>query len=1136
MACSSCSQPLPAGARFCPFCGQQVESETDEERRVLTVLFADVVGFTAWSEHLDPERVKRLIDGTFERLVATVGEFGGSVDKSLGDGLLVLFGAPVAHEDDPERALRAAIQMHASVVELNREHSDLPAPIELRVGVNTGEVLLGTVAGTGDYTAVGDVVNVAARLQTLAPPGAIYLGDSAAAQAGDSVLVELVDDIEVRGREQTERVWRVLGQRTVSVTPTTRVDHPFVGRETQLALFDSLLDMVARGRSAVLAVSGEAGSGKTRLIAEALHARGPREFVVFEGVCAPFGENNVWAPIASALFRRLGLDSNEQPGPLRESIRAKGIELYRFEHDDPRLDRFVEGGMHLLGHPSMLDQLAPADAREALFRLVVEGIRRRSLQGPVVVWIDDLQWADQLLIDLLNRIARSLADRPLLVVTAQRDDVQLDWPPAADEPLSVRMPLDPLGRTDADELARSILGAEMTEVRASQIHERSGGNPLFLIELAELAGEQPDSMELPGSLRALIAARVDRLDPGPRSVIDNASVLGASGFVSALGMFGSQLGTGFDPSDLETLAEAGLLEVEGDWWRFRSDVVREVAYQTLTKTARAQRHAGTAAVLVELPGVVPDHAAHHAATAAELVREIGPVDGVLPSIFPQAIQLLLQAAHRSIDVGAFARARRLATRALDLGPEDPAIVRELWLLRAEAGLERRQLEDARDDASHALTAAIEAGDVCHEAIARRLLGVAAQMDGDLESARIELASSVQLLRDLGDDIELATSLSDAGFTEVFGGSLTVADARLAEAEELFSRLGDRRRHAWVRQHQAWSAFLSGDTALARARLEVASEVFEELGDESGMSWALGLLAYVHFMERDLDTASELALRVRSISHDEGQNWAPAMMDSLLASIRLWRGDFAGAYELSRRSTIAFRELGDRFGLVQALAPMMRALVALGRAEEAQQAMEEAVAVSEFFGDLAMPNMAAAGTAAHLGLGQRGVHLGEEAVERIARMGADGSEPRITLALLLCQADRAEDAVTALLDVNVLTPYFYAVEALALALIGDGDGAIRSADVVAADPGASYLDRVIAEVAAGATLARCGDTDGAAERLSLARDTADEVRDVVAHNLVANVVSATIGPSVHPSELDLAPGWRSVVDALASPAP
>ena len=1007
MQCTSCSQPLPVDARFCSFCGQQVETHSDEARRVVTVLFADVVGFTAWSEHLDPERVKRLIDATFERLVAVVDEFGGAVDKLLGDGLLALFGAPVAHEDDPARALRAALEMHASLAEFNSEHDDLPAPIQLRVGVNTGEVLVGTVSGTGDYTAMGDVVNVAARLQVLAPAGEVYVGDAAARLAGDSLLLEVVDEIEVRGREQAERVWRLLGRRAVSTTPLTRHDRPFVGRESQRALLDSLLDMAAAGRSAVVAVSGEAGSGKTRLVNEVLDARDPREFSFVAGVCAPFGERNVWAPIAGALFRRLGLDPAIPAEELREMIRDKGVDLYRFERDEPRLDAFVEASMHLLGHPSDLDRMAPADSREALFRLVVEGIRRRSLGRPVVVWIDDLQWADPILIELLHRITRSLADRPLLVITAQRDEVQLDWPPSEDLPLTVRMPLDPLGHEEADQLVRSILGDAATDPLVAGLHERSGGNPLFLVELAEMEGEEPGSTDLPGSLRALIASRLDRLEPGPRAVLDNAAVLGTTSFVDALEMFGAEMGQQFDLSDLGVLVDAGLLEVEDGWWRFRSDVVRDVAYQTLTKTVRAQRHAGTAAVMNGLPGVAADHVAHHAATAAELVAEIGPVQGVLPSIRPFAVDLLVQSVRRSLDVGAFNSARRYATRALNLEPEDPSVARELLLLRARASSERRELPVARTDAQEALTLAEEAGDRRHEAIAHRLLGVVAQMDGDLVLARTELATSIELLRELGDESELATSLSDAGLSELFGGSLKAAERHLAEAEELVVRLDDRRGHAWVRQHQAWVAFLSGDTVSARERLEVANEVFEELDDQAGISWALGLLAYVHFMERDLESAEELAVRVRDMSRDGGENWAPAMMNSLLASIKLWRGDFAGAEEKSRRSLHAFREMSDRFGIVQALAPRMRALVALGRSQEAIAGIEEAMSIGESSGDLSFPTMAAAGTAAHLGMGERGVQFGESAVWRTALMGSDGSEALVTLALLQCQAGSAE---------------------------------------------------------------------------------------------------------------------------------
>ena len=314
-----------------------------------------------------------------------------------------------------------------------------------------------------------------------------------------------------------------------------------------------------------------------------------------------------------------------------------------------------------------------------------------------------------------------------------------------------------------------------------------------------------------------------------------------------------------------------------------------------------------------------------------------------------------------------------------------------------------------------LESALLDGDVRDEAIARRLIGVVAQQQGDLPRAREELTKSVALLRTLGPDPELTTSLSDRGFVEVFGGSLEEADRILAEAEEMAAEADDRRRLAWIRQHQAWVAFLSGDTELAEERLSVSSGLFDDLGDRSGAGWAMGLLAYVRFFERRFTDAEELATTVRQDALELGELWAPAMMDSLMASVRLWTGRFSDAEELSRRALSGFRELNDRFGIVQALAPRMRALVALGRNQEAERSLEEVLSLADAFGDLAIPTMAAAGTAAHLGLGARAVALSEVALARMLAMHADGSEARITLALGLCQVGDSDRALATLLD-------------------------------------------------------------------------------------------------------------------------
>ena len=243
MHCPSCAADLAPGARFCSSCGRPVATVQAEERRIVTVLFADVVGFTTLSEHLDPESVKHLADGLFARLTGVVSEFGGRVDKLMGDGMLALFGAPVAHEDDAERAVRAALRMHAVASEHSAQRG-LVAPLRLRVGINTGEVLVGTLAGT-DYTAMGDVVNTASRLQGAAPPGGVLVGESTFALTADVVRYDEPTVLQPRGREQSVTTWLALDTMAPPGLRLRRSDLRLVGRDAELGVARSLLKLVS---------------------------------------------------------------------------------------------------------------------------------------------------------------------------------------------------------------------------------------------------------------------------------------------------------------------------------------------------------------------------------------------------------------------------------------------------------------------------------------------------------------------------------------------------------------------------------------------------------------------------------------------------------------------------------------------------------------------------------------------------------------------------------------------------------------------------------------------------------------------------------------------------------------------------
>ena len=388
-------------------------------------------------------------------------------------------------------------------------------------------------------------------------------------------------------------------------------------------------------------------------------------------------------------------------------VRGRSQELWGLT-DDPVVDRFLDVVSHLLGHPSPLDKLDAAGAQDAVEVALIDMVRRHAQTTMTVLVVDNLQWADPSLRDQLGVIVRTLSELPFLLVTTQRPDGGHVWAPAVERPLVVQVPLGPLSRDDATTLVRGILdnaASEQTDSVVADLVADGGGNPLFLVELASLATTCAGN-DLPGSLRALIAARIDQLPAPQRAIVDNASVLGTADSIGSLVRFAQAMGQEFRQRDLDELAADGLLDVDGSWWRFRSAVVREVAYQTLTKRVRAQRHAGVAAVMAERGSSIDD-VAHHAATAAELLGELGSVDGVKPSITSHAVMALKEAATAAVETGRYETAVRHASRALD-HPAEATLERSLLLLRSHAEVERRNFAQGLADAEEVLVGAVAA--------------------------------------------------------------------------------------------------------------------------------------------------------------------------------------------------------------------------------------------------------------------------------------------------------------------------------------------------------------------------------------------------------------------------------------------
>jgi class 3 adenylate cyclase/tetratricopeptide (TPR) repeat protein len=1145
MACHACSEPVPVGARFCPSCGApqlaMPEKATDDERRVVTVLFADIVGFTRLAERRDPEQVKRLIESVFERLVGVVEAHGGVVDKVLGDAIVALFGAPVAHEDDAERAVRAGLAMQAVLADVR---ADDPADaVEMRIGVNTGEVLVGTLAGT-DYTAMGDVVNTASRLQDLAPAGSVLVGDATRQLCSAVVHFCEFEAVQLRGRDQETRVWLAEGVDTAAATRRWSSDVVFVGRRAELGMMAAVVSTVLAGRGAIVAVSGEPGIGKSRLVSEALDpvlATHP-DALVLEGACAPYGEPNVWWPLAGGILRDIGLDRSGTPAEVRERIRRRLPQLAALE--DPTADAIadaeqrIELVMHLLGQPSALDELGPGAIRDTVVSRIVHVLRKRAERTPVIIWLDDLQWAAPILLELLETLARQLAGLPVLTIVTYRpfdDEAEAEWPPSIDPALTLHLRLEPLDESASEALVAEAGGSELHADIVQRIIARSGGNPLFLIELARLAadGEGRDGA-MPGSLRALIAARLDQLTVTQRAMLDNAAIIGNQGRVSSLRRFATELGQTFDPADLDALVDEGLMVRERAAWRFRSDVVREVAYHTLTKQARAARHAGVARYLATYePGAV-DRRAHHSAAAAELQAELGPIPGVPVDIADEAVQLLGEAGQRWNHQGAHRRALQTIERALALHGEGDPVDRNLRLQHVETLANLRVGRRARMLVHELLADAVEVDDRVVLGEALRVLGTIEQADGDLVAARRSLGDAVGIFRELGDRPRLAEALRARGFAEVFGGSLADAEWFLGEAESLFAEAGNRRGQAWVQQHQAWVSFLAGDHDLSERRLRAAVATFEELGDREGRSWSLGLLAYGHHFARRNGAALELAAEVLGDARRWGDEWGAAMMLNLQAAIHLWRDDVDEARALAERALAGFRRIDDRFGTIQVLGTVSRASAALGRFADVERTVEEVLALSDAFGELAYPSLAAAGAALHVGNGPRAVEHATNAIARLDTTGANVDEGRVALAFGHLLGGDVDAALATLLEVEVAaSPYALAARATALASIGDRRAAledVRAVETMAASGiEISYWDRAMASIAGVA--AATGDE--AVSRAEAVRDIVRHVQDVVVTNYAASVLQRLGHECDAPVRSVVIGGWADVAALLAS---
>ena len=1131
---------MPSGARFCAECGQDLRLRGDE-RRIVTVLFADLVGYTALSETRDPEQVKNLIDGCFERLVADIDTFGGRVDKIIGDAIVALFGAPVAHEDDAERAVRAALRMQETLATCT---DDLGVAIRMRVGVNTGEVLVGALRAGGDYTAMGDVVNTANRLQTAAAPGTVLVGGATHAATRRVVRYDALEPLDVKGREELVPAWRAVDAMLPPGYRPERNRTALIGREAELGLLQHSVDNAVRNsRAGLLLVLGEAGVGKSRLAEElASNTACAHDALVLEGRCVPYGEANVWWPVADALRHGCGIRSSD-PADRALELAAVAVRTALGEAAPAvEVDRVLQGLLFLMGYESDLRGIDATRAREEATNAAVTFADRFSVQRPVVVVLSDLHWADDVVLELVDTLLERLCTRRFVVVATARRTIEERWHPPQGRHNLVVLTVDALTADASAALLCELAGEALDPGLAAALLDRSGGNPFFLEELVTLLGDAgvvgsgTEVTELPDTLRGLVAARLDGLSPEERKVLDDCAVLGRRGPVRAIEVMSEKHLKMDDVRPvLEALEAKELLVLSGtgaaEKWTFRSDMVREVAYSTLTKADRARAHAGIAAWMEVHEetnrDAVLDRITHHYVRAAELAAELGAREDLPVDVHERALHWLALAARRADEAELSVVSERLYGEGLRLlagqhGPQHRAFLSG----RARALAQLRDLAPARGDAAAAADESRAAGADGEPDLAHALLVLAdvEQKEARWEASEEVLAEASALFGRLGDESGQAETQRLRGFGALMRFEYDAALTLLEDARVRFEGLGDRRGVAWAQQNLAWCAFYLGRSEEAEEKLRAAAATFEELGDTSGRAWAIGLLAWTRYQQGDRVEAEAMADSIIDDVRQRGDRWALGMMLVLIGGIQLWSGRPATAVESLEEARDMFAAIDDDFGLLQANATLGRALVSAGRISEGFAAMPgfeapvrrpgEGLDHEDLFAFMASANAA--------------VQVGDtERTEQLLRLADDApleaadqilvgdTERVVATGLHRLQIGDVAGALSALEALErrlapTMDPNVQSALALTRAAHGDLEAALADADLVADDERSSYLDRIVAGIARGLAHGRRGDHPAAVAAFDQVRAAADATEDCVASALtrLADAIAAS----------------------------
>ncbi|MGN9844151.1 adenylate/guanylate cyclase domain-containing protein [Nonomuraea sp. H19] len=854
-------------------------------RKQVTMVFCDLTESTALSERLDPESLRSVMLSYYEAMRACLESHGGVVEKFIGDAVMGVFGLPTVHEDDALRAARAALAMRAAIDRLNDDVAErLDVRLNVRMGIESGEVATTSDAAAGQALVTGEVVNVAARLQQQAPPGGILIGEGAHALTGLSLETTPLGEVSVRGKAEPVRAWRLRGVREDDPAISRRFDAPFVNREQTLRELDSVFAKVIELNACHrITLIGDAGLGKTRLVRFWAERATRRGALFGAGRCMPYGEGGALRALADALRQALG----EREGPAHDVL-----------------------------HRGLLRNGTLGPVPEETLWAITTCLKAAGV--PVLLAIDDLHWASSELLDPLRQLEGRLSEVPVMLLCASRPDT-----PAAPASLV----LQPLSAPDCRRLSAALLETTAHDGDVlERVVRRCEGNPFYLEQLVALICDGVEPERVPPTLRALLSARIDALRSAERQVLTCASVIGRDfGQAELEALYET------DPHELLIrLARKQLVEPTGERYRFTSTLIQQVVYAETSKSTRADLHQRLADHL-DRSGEQPATVGTHLAIAYRLRCELMRPDPDTLRLRDRAATRLASGGDQALRHGDLSRAVHLLEDAYSLtGDRNPLVVERLGEAKIALG-----------DAAHGVSLLHRALRLGDERVACHARLYMSYLDGGLPEVNAREAAAV--FEAAGDDLGLARAMVRLGQQAQSDGRFAqartvlergLAHATLADAElETATALGALAVSLWLGPEPASVGVARCGELLSR----------HGPGRRTVQAVVRCPLAVLLALQGDFDQAESALARAEAILSELGHVYAAAFVPMFSASIAHLAGRAADAEALLRRARDAASALADAQLRVTAARDLARVLYEQGQVDQAYALVREGLA-------------------------------------------------------------------------------------------------------------------------------------------------------------------------------------------------